>query len=95
MMPDRLLALSEQFVAAWQVYIAFYTVFLTVNLAALGVTLEKVAGRKSRVMIAVAFVAQNLLGMATAMAMARYSESLGALARLGDDPLLAPLRPLG
>ena len=64
--------LSTQLTSAWDVYIKFYTVFLTANVTALAL-IEKEGN--SIVPVVTAFMVQNVVSLATAVYMAFYSRS--------------------
>lgn len=70
------IALQDQAVKAWDIYIKFYTVMLTVNVVALGVVVEKVDDPRSRLFIALAFVVQNAGASVTGLAMRRYTDRI-------------------
>jgi hypothetical protein len=78
--PWQLLALEQyrelntNFRSLWDLYIKFYTVFLTANVLAIGVVVERVEA-DNRPLIAAAFIAQNLLAAATAAGLATYGKT--------------------
>ncbi len=72
------IALQDQVLKAWDIYIKFYTVFHTVNFVALGLVVEKVHEPWSRLFIAAAFVAQNATSSVTGLAMGRYTKRVAA-----------------
>jgi hypothetical protein len=57
---------------AWSLYISFYTVFLTANVAGLGIVLEYVP-RGDKWPIALAFGIQNVITAVTSFSMSKYS----------------------
>jgi hypothetical protein len=57
---------------AWDLYLKFYTVFLTVNILAIGTTVQYIS-QGNRWPITVIFVGSNLIGIATSAFMARFS----------------------
>jgi hypothetical protein len=65
--------LNTNFRSLWDIYIKFYTVFLTANVVGIGVVLDRVEP-DNRPLIAAAFVAQNLLAAATAAGLATYGK---------------------
>lgn len=72
---------SLQFRTVWDMYLKFYIVFLTVNGAALGLTVEKVETRVATVVIASAFIAHNLLAAGTALFISKYSIDISRRSR--------------
>lgn len=85
--------LNEQLIQAWTIYISFFTVFLTVNMTALGVVATKMQLGMARTLIAVTFVAQNAIAVVTGLRMAWYTrdvarqftqEGAAGLAYFGD-----------
>lgn len=56
----------------WDLYLRFYTVFLTFSITALALTVQYVA-KKDRGVIVIAFVLQNVLCAATAIQIADFS----------------------
>ena len=68
---------STQFRSSWELYLKFYTVFLTVNIAALGLTLQFVSGWISRLPIVLAFILQNANSLVTAVQIGKYSRKAG------------------
>jgi hypothetical protein len=63
---------SVQFRTVWDIYIKWYTVFLTFNILALGVTTEHLKGRSVQV-VAMVFVAENIISLFTGIQIARFS----------------------
>jgi hypothetical protein len=55
----------------WDIYIKFYTVFMTANVLGLGLVAERIHEHKWP--IALAFSIQNLITMGTSIGVARYS----------------------
>ena len=81
---------SRAFRTAWELYMKFHTVFLTVNLAALGATIQYVKQPNERLPIIVAFALQNLLFCVTSFGMGMYSRSFVAqheklLGKIADE----------
>lgn len=64
---------SIAFRATWELYMKFYTVFLTVNFAALAATIQYITENNRRWPIILAFVLQNILVGMTSVGMGRYS----------------------
>jgi hypothetical protein len=64
--------LSLQFRTVWDIYIKWYTVFLSVNVLALGAVVQYVH-QENRWIIVLSFVIQNVLGLGTAVMIARFS----------------------
>ena len=64
---------SLQFRTAWGYYLNFYTVFTTVNITALGITIQYVH-LNNRWPIVVVFLLQNLNSCITATRLAQYSK---------------------
>ena len=58
----------------WELYLKFYTVFLTVNLVALGVTVQHIQV-EARWPIVWAFILQNVVSLGTAVAVGMFSLS--------------------
>jgi hypothetical protein len=65
---------SLQYRAVWDLYLKFYTVFLTFNILGLGVAVQHIPTDR-RLVIVVAFVLQNALSMVTALFVAHFSNS--------------------
>lgn len=63
-----------QYRTAWDIYIKFYTVFLTFNVIGLGFTVQQLPTDK-RLPIAVAFCVQNTLSAVTSIYVAAFSRS--------------------
>lgn len=63
------------FRAVWDLYIKFYTVFLTVNFIAIGLVVEHVS-LNHRWPIVLAFVVQHIVSAGTAVFMAKYSTTI-------------------
>lgn len=66
--------LNTNFRSLWDIYIKFYTVFLTANVLGIGVVIDRV-DPDNRPLIAAAFIAQNLLAAATAAGLATYGRT--------------------
>jgi hypothetical protein len=67
---------SLQFRTVWDLYLKFYVMFMTVNVTALGLTVQYVHTNSARMVIAIAFVMQNVLSALTAAVIARYSSQM-------------------
>lgn len=63
---------NEQFRTAWGLYLKFYTVFMTANVAGIGLTVEFLSG-VGRAPVIIAFVVQNVMSLLTAYYMTRFS----------------------
>jgi len=63
---------SIQYRTLWDLYLKFYTVFLTFNILGLGVALQYIPTDR-RLVITVAFILQNALSMFTALSVAHFS----------------------
>lgn len=85
---DSVKLLNEQCLRAWDIYIKFFSVFLTVNIIALGVVIEKVDSTSGRLMISIVFAGENLLALVTGVAMTRYT------ARVADEVVRGGRAPL-
>ncbi|MEO1009585.1 MAG: hypothetical protein AAFX79_13565 [Planctomycetota bacterium] len=82
--------LQDQVLKAWDIYIKFYTVFLTVNFVAIGVVLEKVTTPFATWLLAIAFIVQNGVSLGTAIGMIVYSKAVfGRQDQLGHAQLPA------
>ncbi|KHE91966.1 MAG: hypothetical protein K8F52_08485 [Candidatus Scalindua rubra] len=57
----------------WDLYLKFYTVFLSVNLIALAAVLEHIS-QVNRLLIVIAFIAQNAFSLGTAIMIAVFSK---------------------
>lgn len=77
--------INTNFRSLWDIYIKFYTVFLTANVVGIGVVIDRVDAA-NRPLIAAAFVAQNLLAAATAAGLASYGRTCRR--RLEDAAML-------
>ncbi|HEX6065874.1 MAG TPA: hypothetical protein VFZ04_16695, partial [Longimicrobiales bacterium] len=64
--------LATSFRNTWDVYVKFFTVFITFNVIAIGAVLERV-DPANRPLMAAAFIAQNVLAAGTALGVASYS----------------------
>lgn len=85
--------LSLQLRTSWQLYLQFYTVFLTVNVIGLGLTLEHLAPH-NRWPMALAFVSQNTISFATAVFMAVYSRKTSSkFQEIAEQLLISRSRP--
>ncbi len=65
---------SLQFRTVWDLYIKFYTIFLTFNIAGIAATVQYISQDGRHVVVA-AFVTQNLVALITALQIAYYSKS--------------------
>ena len=75
---QRVQDLGTTFRAVWDIYIKFYTVFLTFSLAALSWLIEhKITSSHSHKVIAVVFIGQSLLTSITSGAIGFYSYKAG------------------
>jgi len=68
---------SQQFRTTWDMYLKFYTVFLTFNISALGLTIQYMAGA-DRLPIVVAFLLQNINSLVTAVRIGHFSRHMAA-----------------
>lgn len=66
---------SLQFRTVWDIYIKWYTIFLTFNIAGIGVAAQHLKGLAVGV-VALTFVAENLISLLTAIYIARFSISI-------------------
>jgi len=80
--------LSLQLRSVWDLYLKFYTVFLTFNILALAAVVQHIA-RDNRTIIVVALVLQNLLSGITAVCIGCFSKDS---ARRLEDVTLYLLR---
>ncbi len=64
-----------QFRNTWDLYLKFYTVFLTFNITALGLTIQFMSG-VNRVPVIVVFLLQNVLSMITAIRISQFSRKM-------------------
>jgi hypothetical protein len=70
--------------SSWDIYIKFFTVFITFNVIAIGAVVERV-DPINRPLMAAAFIAQNLLASGTALGLAWYTKKCrGQLERIAD-----------
>ncbi len=90
---------SLQFRAVWELYLSFYVAFITLNGAALGLTVQYVKAPRAKGIIAITFILQNALAAGTAIMISRYSDlaarrtqELGELT-MGDVGADAPSLP--
>ena len=75
---QRVQDLGTTFRTVWDIYIKFYTVFLTFSLAAITLLIEhKVTSPHSHKVIAVVFIGQSLLTSITSGAIGFYSYKVG------------------
>jgi len=68
---------GQNYRTVWDLYVKFYTVFLTVNIVGIGVVVQHVA-QTQRLPIIVAFIVQNLLSAGTAYYVAQFSKTASA-----------------
>lgn len=66
----------ENFRKTWDLYIKFYTVFLTTNIAGLGLVSKYITSPEARTPIVAAFVIQNLFVAGTSIGISHYSSSV-------------------
>jgi len=93
---------SLQYRTVWDLYIKFYTVYLTFNAAAFGLTVQYVTNPNARSIVCVLFILQNLISGTTAYKIAqfslnikRHSEELANLgAELAQEKLPKPIKDL-
>jgi hypothetical protein len=75
---QRVQDLGTTFRTVWDIYIKFYTVFLTFSLAAMSWLIEhKITSSHSHKVIAVVFIGQSLLTSITSGAIGFYSYKVG------------------
>ena len=79
---------ATSFRSSWDIYIKFFTVFITFNVIAIGAVLERVAPT-NRPLMSAAFIAQNLLAAGTALGVAWYSRRCKEQMERTADVLLA------
>lgn len=76
---QRIQDLGTTFRTVWDIYIKFYTVFLTFSLAAITLLIEhKFSNSHSHKVIAVVFIGQSLLTSITSGAIGFYSYKVGS-----------------
>jgi len=63
---------GTNFRAVWDLYLKFYTVFMTLNFTALGIAIQYI-NKDQRSPLVYAFILQNALGAMTAIGVALYS----------------------
>jgi hypothetical protein len=66
---------SLQYRAVWDLYLKFYVMFMTVNGAALGLTVQYVSERDAKAVISLAFLLQNALAGSTALVIAKFTSN--------------------
>lgn len=81
--------INDQFVKVWDIYIKFYTAFLALNMAALGLTVEKITTPQGKALVMWAFIAQNGLSFCTAVGMTIYSHRIAR--SFQGQPRVAPM----
>ena len=81
--------LNANYRSVWDIYIKFYTVFLTANVLGIGVVIDRV-DPENRPLIAAAFIAQNLLAAATAAGLAAHGRACGRRLEATAATLLPP-----
>jgi len=78
-----------QYRTVWDLYIKFYTVYLTFNAAAFGLTVQYVTNPNARSIVCVLFILQNLISGTTAYKIAQFSLNIKRhseeLANLGAE----------
>jgi len=79
---------SLQFRTMFDLYVRFYTVFLTFNFTALGLVLQFVPVAK-RILIVIAFVLINLNSLITAIRIARFSRQSSKRMRIICEEIVA------
>ena len=80
--------LHDQSIHVWGHYLKFFTMFWTVNFVAFGLTVQHVHSYSGRLLIALAFIAQNSLTIVSALAMAKYTKTISSkLSELGNQNL--------
>ena len=60
----------------WDIYIKFHTVWMSVNVVALGLQVQYVATVGGRIVLLIAFVLQNLLALWTSINIASYTKAM-------------------
>jgi hypothetical protein len=76
---------SLQFRSTWDMYLKFYTVFLTFNITALGLTIQYVHG-VNRAPIVIAFLLQNVNALITGMRIGQFSRDMShRLSKICND----------
>lgn len=68
--------LCQTFRATWEAYLKFYTVFLTVNMVAVGVVMEVRDAETTLAVIVIIFLIQNLVSLGTALGIVWYSRNV-------------------
>ena len=81
-----------QFRTVWDLYLKTNAVLLTVNVAALALTVQYV-GKENRIPIILAFVLQHVASTVTAVKVARYSKTTSERAKEIADLLLQEGEP--
>ncbi|HTC48457.1 MAG TPA: hypothetical protein VK722_14125 [Candidatus Aquilonibacter sp.] len=75
---QRIQDVGTMFRTVWDIYIKFYTVFLTFSLAAMSWLIEhKITSSHSHKVIAIVFIGQSLLTSITSVAIGLYSYEAG------------------
>jgi hypothetical protein len=67
--------LSVQFRTVWDLYIKFYTIFLTFTIASLGAVIKYIDSPGGKAAISLCFIAQNIVSGITAFKIAMYSQT--------------------
>ncbi len=82
------------FRTVWDIYIKFYTVFLTFSLAAMGWLIEhKITSSHSHKIIAAVFIGQTLLTSITSGAIGFYSHKVGKQLSAVEATLMTGINP--
>lgn len=92
---------NQNYRTVWDLYLKFYTVFLTMNIVGLGVVVQHVKSIEPRWWIVAAFTVQNLLSAGTAFWISRFCtdasnevERLSSAILSGSDAVEDELRKL-
>jgi len=64
--------IGTNFRTVWDIYIKYYTVFITLNFTALGITIQYI-GTEHRLTLVVSFTIQNIFSTITALGVSAYS----------------------
>jgi hypothetical protein len=72
---------SLQFRTTWDLYLKFYVIFLSINITALGLTVQSVHSIRAKAVIAIVFIVQNALAGSTAVMIAIYSSKAASRAQ--------------
>lgn len=66
----------HQYRTIWELYIRFYTVFLTVNFTAVAITIQYFSNPSARAVMCISFILQNCLAAGTAINISLLSPAL-------------------